>query len=156
MPRIRTLQRHFARSPASSRISREARLFFILLWTEADDCGRLRLDHERPTRSRLPAIPHEAHEESPPMQKRRASKANPHEDDFFFEEVELPGTPGEFPPDRVLNILEIALRKSLSIDAQTVTARYVELAGRNELERVDDDNIGPSRVDLLSPPDRSA
>jgi len=187
MPRIRTIDPHFPRTPRLSRVSREARLFFILLWTLADDSGRLRLDHERlkdqlypfdsdapsllpvwigelesahcielyrvddveylrvrkwrqvqtciqrPTRSRLPAAPHEAHEpheESPPVQKGRTSKANPHEGAFFEEGSELPGTPGEFPPERVLEILEIALRKSLATDAQTATARYIELAGR--------------------------
>jgi hypothetical protein len=47
MPRIRTIDPHFPRTPSLSRISREGRLFFILLWTLADDSGRLRLDHER-------------------------------------------------------------------------------------------------------------
>ena len=47
MPRIRTIDPHFPRSPSLSRISREGRLFFILPWTLADDSGRLRLDHER-------------------------------------------------------------------------------------------------------------
>ena len=64
------------------------------------------------------------------MQKGRASKTIPHEDAFFEEGADLPGTPGEFPPERVLDILEIALRKSLATDAQTATARYIELAGR--------------------------
>src|SRR5471030_252582 len=184
MPRIRTIDPHFPRTPSLSCVSREARLFFILLWTLADDSGRLRLDHERlkdqlypfnddapsllpvwigelesarcielyrvddvdylrvrkwrqvqtciqrPTRSRLPAAPHEAHEpheESPPMQEGRASKAVPHEDPFFEEGTKLPGTPGQFPPERVLEILEIVLRKSLATDAQTATARYIEL-----------------------------
>ena len=187
MSRIRTIDPHFPRTPSLSRVSREARLFFILLWTVADDSGRLRLDHEElkeqlypldddaplmfpvwlgeldrarfieiyrvddvdylrvrnweqlqtciqhPARSRLPAAPHEAHEsheELPPVQKGRASKAAAHEDAFFEEGAELPGTPGEFPPQRVLDILEIALRKSLATDAQTATARYIELAGR--------------------------
>jgi|SRR5665213_1092488 len=47
MSRIRTIDPHFPRMPSLSRVSREARLFFILLWTLADDSGRLRLDHER-------------------------------------------------------------------------------------------------------------
>jgi hypothetical protein len=47
MARIRTIDPHFPRTPNLSRVSREARLFFILLWTVADDSGRLRLDHER-------------------------------------------------------------------------------------------------------------
>jgi hypothetical protein len=96
-------------------------------WREVQSCI------QRPTRSRLPAAPHEAHEpheESPRMPMARASKANPHEEAFFEESAELPGTPGEFPPERVLDILEIALRKSLATDAQTATARYIELAGR--------------------------
>ena len=47
MPRIRTIDPHFPRTPSLQRVSREGRLFFILLWTVADDSGRLRLDHER-------------------------------------------------------------------------------------------------------------
>jgi hypothetical protein len=47
MPRIRTIDPHFPQTASLSRVSREARLFFILLWTVADDAGRLRLDHER-------------------------------------------------------------------------------------------------------------
>ncbi|MBS0546483.1 MAG: hypothetical protein JSR24_01965 [Proteobacteria bacterium] len=190
MPRIRIIDPHFPRTPSLSRISR-ARLFFILLWTVADDSGRLRLDHERlieqlypfdpdapsllpvwlgeleaarcielyrvddveylrvrkwrelqsidrPTPSRLPRSPSETaretrepREESPPTQTARAPKAVPREDAFSGEgEVALPGTPGEFPPERVLAILEIALRKSLATDTQTATARYIELAGR--------------------------
>jgi hypothetical protein len=189
MPRIRTIDPHFPRTPSLSRISREGRLFFILLWTLADDSGRLRLDHERlkeqlypldddapsmfpvwlgelesqrfieiyrvddvdylrvrkwrqlqtciqrPTRSRLPAAPHEAHEpheESSPMQTGRALKAIPHEEAFFFEGVELPGTPGEFPPERVKQILEIALRHSMASEkGQTATTRYVDYIGRS-------------------------
>ena len=155
MPRIRTIDPHFPRTPSLSRVSREARLFFILLWTLADDSGRLRLDHERlkdqlypfdddvpsllpvwigelesarcielyrvddteylrvrkwrqmqviqrPSRSRLPMGPQESQEspeESPRMQKGRASKAIPPEEAFFLDGVELPGTPGEFPPE---------------------------------------------------------
>lgn len=189
MPRIRTIDPHFPQSPSLSRVSREARLFFILLWTVADDSGRLRLDHDRlrerlypldddaplmlpvwigelesarfielyrvedveylrvrkwrqlqsciqrPTRSRLPAAPHEAHEpheESPRMQKARASKAIPHEEALFPEGVELPGTPGEVPPDRVCQILEIALRHSMASEkGQTATTRYIDYMGRS-------------------------
>jgi hypothetical protein len=40
MPRIRTIQPHFSRSPSMVRISREARFLFVLLWTVADDSGR--------------------------------------------------------------------------------------------------------------------
>ena len=47
MSRIRTIDPHFPRTPSLSRVSREGRLFFILLWTVADDEGRLRLDHGR-------------------------------------------------------------------------------------------------------------
>jgi hypothetical protein len=188
MPRIRTIDPHFPRTPSLSRISREGRLFFILLWTLADDSGRLRLDHERlkeqlypldddapsmfpvwlgelenarfielyrvddvdylrvrkwrqlqvihrPSRSRLPMGPQESQEspeESPRMQMRRASKAIPPEETFFLDGVELPGTPGEFPPDRVWQILEIALRSSMASEkGQTATTRYVDYIGRS-------------------------
>jgi hypothetical protein len=47
MPRIRTIDPHFPQTASLSRVSREARLFFILLWTVVDDAGRLRLNHER-------------------------------------------------------------------------------------------------------------
>ena len=40
MARIRTIQPDFARSPSMARISREARLLFVLLWTIVDDEGR--------------------------------------------------------------------------------------------------------------------
>jgi hypothetical protein len=40
MARIRTIQPDFARSPSMSRVSREARLLFVLLWTIVDDEGR--------------------------------------------------------------------------------------------------------------------
>ncbi len=43
MARLRTIRPNFAQSPAMSRIGREARLLFILLWPIADDAGRLRL-----------------------------------------------------------------------------------------------------------------
>ena len=43
MPRLRTIRPNFAQSPSMSRIGREARLLFILLWPIADDAGRLRL-----------------------------------------------------------------------------------------------------------------
>ena len=42
MPRIRTLKPEFPQSESMGRVSREARLCFILLWTIADDAGRLR------------------------------------------------------------------------------------------------------------------
>lgn len=44
MPRNRILRPSFAQSPVTGRLTREARLFFILLWPVADDAGRLRLD----------------------------------------------------------------------------------------------------------------
>jgi hypothetical protein len=44
MPRIRTIQPHFSRSPSMARISREARFLFVLLWTVVDDCGRCHAD----------------------------------------------------------------------------------------------------------------
>jgi hypothetical protein len=40
MARIRTIQPTFAHSPSMTRISREARLLFVLLWTVVDDEGR--------------------------------------------------------------------------------------------------------------------
>ena len=189
MPRIRTIDPHFPRTPSLSRISREGRLFFILLWTLADDSGRLRLDHEwlkeqlypldddapllmpvwlgelesarfieiyrvddvdylrvrkwrqlqvihRPTSQPPPdgtaGKRRNLRSESPRMQKRRASKTIPHEEAFFSEGVELPGTPGEFPPDRVRQILEIALRQSMSSEkGQTATTRYIDYMGRS-------------------------
>lgn len=42
MPRIRTIQPNFARSTTITRLSRDARLLFIQLWTVVDDCGRAR------------------------------------------------------------------------------------------------------------------
>ncbi len=42
MPRIRTIKPEFPQSQSIGRVSREARLCFILLWTLADDSGRLR------------------------------------------------------------------------------------------------------------------
>jgi hypothetical protein len=44
MPRIRTIQPSFTRSRSMARVSRDARLLFILLWTVADDAGRLLAD----------------------------------------------------------------------------------------------------------------
>ncbi len=44
MPRIRTIQPHFARSPSMGRVSRDARLLFVLLWTVVDDEGRCHAD----------------------------------------------------------------------------------------------------------------
>jgi len=40
MARIRTIQPTFAHSPSMKRISRDARLLFVLLWTVVDDEGR--------------------------------------------------------------------------------------------------------------------
>jgi hypothetical protein len=42
MPRIRTIQPNFARSTSMSRVSRDARLLFVQLWTVVDDAGRAR------------------------------------------------------------------------------------------------------------------
>ena len=42
MARIRTIQPDFAHSRSMARVGREARLLFILLWTVADDAGRVR------------------------------------------------------------------------------------------------------------------
>ena len=42
MPRIRTIKPEFQLSESMGRISRDARLTFILMWTLADDSGRLR------------------------------------------------------------------------------------------------------------------
>ena len=42
MARIRTIKPEFPQSESIGRISREARLCFILLWTQVDDSGRLR------------------------------------------------------------------------------------------------------------------
>lgn len=42
MARIRTIKPEFPQSESMGRVSRDARLLFILLWTVADDAGRLR------------------------------------------------------------------------------------------------------------------
>jgi len=42
MARIRTIKPEFPQSESMGRVGREARLCFILLWTLADDAGRLR------------------------------------------------------------------------------------------------------------------
>jgi len=42
MARIRTIKPEFPHSESMGRVSRDARLTFILLWTLADDAGRLR------------------------------------------------------------------------------------------------------------------
>jgi hypothetical protein len=42
MARIRTIKPEFPQSESMGRVSRDARLTFILLWTLADDAGRLR------------------------------------------------------------------------------------------------------------------
>jgi hypothetical protein len=45
MPRNRTITPHFSRTPYLTRVSRDARLCFILLWTVVDDAGRMRPDY---------------------------------------------------------------------------------------------------------------
>lgn len=42
MPRIRTIKPEFQNSQSMGRISREARLTFVLLWPQCDDAGRIR------------------------------------------------------------------------------------------------------------------
>jgi hypothetical protein len=42
MPRIRTIKPEFPQSESMGRVSRDARLTFVLLWTISDDEGRLR------------------------------------------------------------------------------------------------------------------
>ena len=42
MARIRTIKPEFPQSESMGRVSREARYCFIMLWTLADDSGRLR------------------------------------------------------------------------------------------------------------------
>jgi len=42
MARIRTIKPEFPQSESMGRVSRDARLCFVLLWTLADDAGRLR------------------------------------------------------------------------------------------------------------------
>lgn len=42
MARIRTIKPEIVQSESLGRVSREARLCFVLLWTQADDAGRLR------------------------------------------------------------------------------------------------------------------
>ena len=42
MARIRTIKPEFPQSESMGRVSRDARLCFIMLWTVADDAGRLR------------------------------------------------------------------------------------------------------------------
>src|SRR5688572_14798999 len=44
MARIRTIQPRFPQAESMGRVSREARLLFILLWTEVDDEGRAYAD----------------------------------------------------------------------------------------------------------------
>lgn len=189
MPRFRTIRPNFAQSPAMSRIGREARLLFILLWPIADDAGRLRLlpdqlveqlfpfdpdapmllpawldeleaagcierysiegaDYLRipqwrqlqkiqhPTRSRLPAAPHEAHEtheaheESPETSMGRASEANPHEEAFFFGEPDGAEATQAFTAEEVRGNLRYSLRKAWADDVHTASARFIELMGR--------------------------
>lgn len=52
MARIRTIKPEFPQSESMGRVSREARLFFILLWTFVDDSGRGR-GHSRVLASHL-------------------------------------------------------------------------------------------------------
>src|SRR6202035_678860 len=42
MSRIRTIKPEFPQSETIGRLSRDARLLFVLLWTIADDAGRAR------------------------------------------------------------------------------------------------------------------
>ena len=42
MPRIRTIKPEFPQSESMGRVSRDARLTFVQMWTLADDSGRLR------------------------------------------------------------------------------------------------------------------
>ena len=42
MARIRTIKPEFPQSESMGRISRDARLLFVQMWTIADDSGRLR------------------------------------------------------------------------------------------------------------------
>lgn len=42
MPRIRSIKPEFPQSESMGRVSREARLLFIMLWTICDDAGRTR------------------------------------------------------------------------------------------------------------------
>lgn len=42
MPRVRTIKPEFPEDETLGRVSRDARLLFILLWTRADDYGRFR------------------------------------------------------------------------------------------------------------------
>jgi hypothetical protein len=47
MARIRTIKPEFPQSESMGAVSREARLCFILLWTQADDAGRIQGDSKR-------------------------------------------------------------------------------------------------------------
>jgi hypothetical protein len=42
MARIRTIKPEFKQSESIGRVSRDSRLTFVLMWTEADDSGRIR------------------------------------------------------------------------------------------------------------------
>ncbi len=46
MPRHRTIKPEFPHWPGISRVSRDARLLFIYLWTVVDDAGRWEMDRE--------------------------------------------------------------------------------------------------------------
>lgn len=54
MARIRTIKPEFPQSTSMGRVSRDARLFFILMWTLADDAGRLRGDSRMLARTLYP------------------------------------------------------------------------------------------------------
>lgn len=54
MARIRTLKPELPQSQSMGRVSRDARLLFILLWTTADDAGRLRGDSRMLARTLYP------------------------------------------------------------------------------------------------------
>lgn len=47
VPRIRTIKPDFCQSPDVARLSRDARLFFLQLLTEVDDCGRCMFSAKR-------------------------------------------------------------------------------------------------------------
>jgi hypothetical protein len=90
---------------------------------------------DRPTPSSYPPAPREAREpreESPRMQKARASKVIPREEAIYDEEDAAPGNPKAITPERVLADLDLVLRKAIRKEApSSADARYLELAGRH-------------------------
>jgi hypothetical protein len=90
---------------------------------------------DRPTPSAYPPTPREAREpreESPRMQRLRASKANPREDAILDTEEAAPGNPEAITPERVLSDLDLVLRKAIRKEKpSSADARYLELAGRH-------------------------